>query len=147
MDCGLPGSSIHRIFQARVLEWVAISFTTQRLNPVLLYCRQTLYHLWCVWFIQKPSSLPVYGSIILHKIGPWCQKSWGPLWGLSKELLAFWCEIWRVTCGMSPLESKQYIQRKLNSYAWKVLLRLFIIDNVNGSHWFSGPALEMVWNK
>ena len=27
MDCSLPGSSIHRIFQARVLEWVAISFS------------------------------------------------------------------------------------------------------------------------
>ena len=24
MDCGLPGSSVHGIFQARVLEWVAI---------------------------------------------------------------------------------------------------------------------------
>ena len=27
MDCGLPGSSIHGIFQARVLEWVAIAFS------------------------------------------------------------------------------------------------------------------------
>ena len=26
MDCSLPGFSIHGIFQARVLEWVAISF-------------------------------------------------------------------------------------------------------------------------
>ena len=26
-DCNLPGSSIHGIFQARVLEWVAISFS------------------------------------------------------------------------------------------------------------------------
>ena len=26
MDCSLPGSSVHRIFQARTLEWVAISF-------------------------------------------------------------------------------------------------------------------------
>ena len=26
VDCSLPGSSIHGIFQARVLEWVAISF-------------------------------------------------------------------------------------------------------------------------
>ena len=25
MDCSLPGSSIHRIFQARVLEWGAIA--------------------------------------------------------------------------------------------------------------------------
>ena len=28
MDCSLPGSSIHGIFQARVLEWVAISFSS-----------------------------------------------------------------------------------------------------------------------
>jgi len=26
MDCSLPGSSVHGIFQARILEWVAISF-------------------------------------------------------------------------------------------------------------------------
>ena len=26
MDCSLRGSSIHGLFQARVLEWVAISF-------------------------------------------------------------------------------------------------------------------------
>ena len=27
MDCSIPGSSVHGIFQARVLEWVAISFS------------------------------------------------------------------------------------------------------------------------
>ena len=27
MDCSLPGSSVHGIFQARVLEWVAIAFS------------------------------------------------------------------------------------------------------------------------
>ena len=27
MDCSLPGSSIHGVFQARVLEWVAIAFS------------------------------------------------------------------------------------------------------------------------
>ena len=27
MDCILPGSSVHESFQARVLEWVAISFS------------------------------------------------------------------------------------------------------------------------
>ena len=27
MDCSSPGSSIHGIFQARVLEWVAIGFS------------------------------------------------------------------------------------------------------------------------
>ena len=28
MDYSLPGSSIHEIFQARILEWVAISFSS-----------------------------------------------------------------------------------------------------------------------
>ena len=28
MDCSLPGSSTHGIFQARVLEWGAIAFST-----------------------------------------------------------------------------------------------------------------------
>ena len=27
MDCSLPGSSVHGIFQARVLEWVATAFS------------------------------------------------------------------------------------------------------------------------
>ena len=29
MDCSLPGSSVHGIFQARVLEWSAIAFSTE----------------------------------------------------------------------------------------------------------------------
>ena len=32
MDCGLPGSSTHGIFQARVLEWVAISFSNRKVK-------------------------------------------------------------------------------------------------------------------
>ena len=27
MDCSLPGSSVHGFFQARILEWTAVSFT------------------------------------------------------------------------------------------------------------------------
>ena len=32
-DCSLPGSSIHGIFQVRVLEWVAISFSRDLPDP------------------------------------------------------------------------------------------------------------------
>ena len=48
MDCSLPGSSVHWIFQARILEWVAIPFSggsSQHRSPGLLPCRQILYHL------------------------------------------------------------------------------------------------------
>ena len=30
MDCSLPGSSVHGIFQARVLEWGAIAFSAYK---------------------------------------------------------------------------------------------------------------------
>ena len=33
MDCNLPGSSVHGILQARILEWAAISFFRGLLNP------------------------------------------------------------------------------------------------------------------
>ena len=33
MGCNPPGSSVHRIFQARILEWVAISFSRGSSQP------------------------------------------------------------------------------------------------------------------
>ena len=30
MDCSLPGSSVHGIYQARILEWVAISLSIKQ---------------------------------------------------------------------------------------------------------------------
>ena len=35
MDCSLPGSSVHGIFQARVLEWGAIAFSAITLEKEL----------------------------------------------------------------------------------------------------------------
>ena len=35
MDCSLQDSSIHGIFQAKVLEWVAIAFSRTVLYPAL----------------------------------------------------------------------------------------------------------------
>ena len=35
MDCSPPGSSIHGIFQARALEWVAVAFSKTNLESIL----------------------------------------------------------------------------------------------------------------
>ena len=37
--CSLPGSSVHSIFQARILEWVAISFSSDQLLSDHKYIR------------------------------------------------------------------------------------------------------------
>ena len=52
VDCNPPGSSVHGILQARIMEWVAISssrgiFLTQGLNP----------HLWRLLHRQADSLL------------------------------------------------------------------------------------------
>ena len=39
LGCSPPGSSVHGVFQERILEWVVISFPTQESNPGLLHCR------------------------------------------------------------------------------------------------------------
>ena len=52
MDCSPPGSSVHGIFQARILEWVAISYSRGSSRPrdqiqvscVSCISRQILYH-------------------------------------------------------------------------------------------------------
>ena len=49
MDCSPPGSSIHGILQARILEWVAI--LTQGSNLPLLLGRRILYHLYYLWSV------------------------------------------------------------------------------------------------
>ena len=42
MDCSLPGSSVHGIFQARVLEWGAIAFSDYKVTIIkkLWYWRE-----------------------------------------------------------------------------------------------------------
>ena len=44
MDCSLPASSIHGVFQTRVLEWVAISFSNtglrSTLNPITGFVKE-----------------------------------------------------------------------------------------------------------
>ena len=49
MDCSLPGSSVHGIFQAKILEQVAISYSRGSSQPKGPACvsyigRQILYH-------------------------------------------------------------------------------------------------------
>ena len=44
MDCNLPGSTVHGIFQARVLEWGAIAFS--KLDGITYLMDMSLSKLW-----------------------------------------------------------------------------------------------------
>ena len=50
MDCNLPGSSVHGILQARIQEWVVISFSicicicTYKYMSVYIFCIVYIFH-------------------------------------------------------------------------------------------------------
>ena len=57
MDCSLPGSSVHGILQARVLEGVAISFSnllclgSGKLSPATSLNSKTTAGIYCNWLM------------------------------------------------------------------------------------------------
>ena len=64
MDCSLPGSSIHGIFQARVLEWGAIAFSNY------------LYYINIYAYIYLCKC--VYYSVTIVKFEKYLKNSSGP---------------------------------------------------------------------
>jgi len=72
MDYSLPGSSVHGIFQAIVLEWIAISFSRGSSQPrdrtrvsriVQFSSVQSLSH---VWFFATPWIAALQASLSMH---------------------------------------------------------------------------------
>ena len=80
MDCSLPGSSIHWIFQARVLEWGAIAFSSH------LHTWSYWYFSWQSWFqlVLHPAQHFAWYTLIYklskqgNNIQPWCTPF--PIW-------------------------------------------------------------------
>ena len=111
MDWSLPGSSIQRIFQARVLDWVAISFSRGSSQPrdqtqvsrIVGRCltvwatredgrRIDAFELWC-WrrLLRVPWTARRSNQSILKEITPGCSwKDW--CWSLNSNTLATWCK-------------------------------------------------------
>ena len=48
MDCSLPGSSVHGIFQARVLEWGAIALETGNWSRIVNVMSLAHIYLYCL---------------------------------------------------------------------------------------------------
>ena len=79
MDCSLPGSSVHGIFQAKILQWVATSYFWGSSQPRDHPCLLRLLH----WQVDSLPLAPP-AKVILYLvvcIKPTIFKYWPHIWG------------------------------------------------------------------
>ena len=77
MNCSLLGSSIHRILQARILEWVAISFPRGSSLPRDLTRNNLVNTLWIMKEVtdekRRKARMNPVGSELTWICGFWCR--------------------------------------------------------------------------
>ena len=109
MDCSLPGSSVHGILQARILDWVAIP-SSRGSNPALLHCRQD----------RLPSEPPGKPP---SRVG-WVAQGHGTAW--KRTLPMSWHCLWGVhspnpalrtvqLCSLEPLPVRSQLWASVGS--------------------------------
>ena len=102
MDCSLPGSSVHGIFQARVLEWGAIAFSKKNgtAEPI---CRAGT-------------------EMQTQRTDMWAQQGWGG--GMNQEISADTCTLSGFPGGASSKEPSCQCRRHkrygVNPWVWKI---------------------------
>ena len=79
MDCSLPGSSVHGISQARILEWIVISFFRVSSKPwdgthLSCFAGRFFYHWARREAIQKPCVCVLVAQSCLIFAAPWTLK-------------------------------------------------------------------------
>ena len=68
MDCSLPGSSVHGILQARILEWVAISFSRISSQPRdWTWVSRIAGRHFTIWAIRKAHRITKHQTQLMTK--------------------------------------------------------------------------------
>ena len=115
MDCSLPGSSIHGIFQARVLEWGATAFSVFHSSYTILHshqqCMQALMYLHACKHLF-PKMTPYYNHSFIDRTHPHVpgthvevpsrDQLWRRQWHPTPVLLPGKSHGWRSLVGCSP---------------------------------------------
>ena len=129
LDCSLPGSSVHGILQARILEWVAISFFRGSSWPWYWtrspHCRQVLYQLSYRW---SPNIIVTINVLLCNM----SDRVTSPMYTFLYTKFGRKKQLWKCI----HIISEQW------NYILKNVL-LFSIQNAFAFHWL----LLKLWNK
>ena len=89
MDCSPPGSSIHGIFQARVLEWGAVAFS----RPSYVVGTNYRVLIYCTCHFQGGSLCFSFFCLLVSSVSNFCPDTTGWWWTL------FWAYLFSRTVG------------------------------------------------
>ena len=134
MDCSLPGSCVHGISQARILDWVAISFSRGSSQPndrtqvsciagSLLHCRQILY------LLSHQEAHSLYNSLLLLIPHSQCISSLTPPpWQPQVSSVPMWVRfIHKFTCVIFYIPYISDIVWYLSFSFWLISLSMIML--------------------
>ena len=145
MDCSLPGSSVHGIFEARILEWVAIFFSRGSSQP------RDRTHVPC----GSCTAIGVLSGLTLLVVSQASRKRWG----YQQVYLTCWRFIIRMKChgivpemrgGLSDTERSNVCPRGENQEGIQRFLPQVLLsrEQCGGSVYSSdSPENKIVWLK
>ena len=128
MDCSLPGSSIHGIFQARVLEWGAIAFSrgsSWSRDQTQVSCMAGRF------FTTKPPEKPNFNIYLstMWSSGQWWV--WWILWDFSDKNTEVGCHFLLQGLMCAEIEVHPWSQLSgIESFIWHLFMpcrRYFLI--------------------
>ena len=126
-DCSLPGSSIHGILQARILEWVAISFSRGSSRPRdWTRVSHTADRLFTVWATREALQSADWETKETAPATPAMRgRCWHPSWACMFPVLTFYIT---VKC---PLEVQLLLSQDrlgcLGSFVFPCKLWIFFV--------------------
>ena len=106
MDCSLSGSSVHGILQAKILEWVAISFSRKSSQPrdrTWVSCIAGRFFVWAAVYsvvyskqicfgtqvlLKQPTQALIFKSVFLTL------KHLNPLWSIMSIYILACTQLW-----------------------------------------------------
>ena len=122
LDCSPPNSSVHEIFQAGILEWVAISFSRVSSQPRDQTCVSSVSCFPGKFFTQKAireAFFLIFGLLMNHSSG--CvhiSKHHKPPGARKVRSLLHCPEIWVHNSRNMPFSMKLCLKIAINSLLW-----------------------------
>ena len=131
IDCSLPGSSVHGILQARILEWVAISFSRGSSQP------RDITSISCLvgrFFTTEPPEKPIWHIWVINRL----------LFNVAWNMPLAWA-LWRRDGGIRQIRYQRLTNLKqLDNKALNFLKKFYFFIAVS---WFMMMCKFKVYSK